>query len=108
MFGQADAGYVRALEAADPAPSSLRARVLCGRAYLMTFEARYAEAFETAQEALQLAEEMGDSSTMARALFLLASIERGVDPVGCRSSFERSRLTACTEPADSSSTDRAD
>jgi predicted ATPase/DNA-binding CsgD family transcriptional regulator/class 3 adenylate cyclase len=91
MLAQADAGYVRALDASDRAPSALRARVLWGRAYLLTFEARYRDALEVAKEALGVAEEVGDASTMARALFVLGSLQRPVDPEACRRSFERSR-----------------
>ncbi|HEX8064898.1 MAG TPA: tetratricopeptide repeat protein [Thermoleophilaceae bacterium] len=83
-----------ALEAADPAPSALRARVIGERAYLLTFAGRYGDAIATAERALAMAEEVGDAGTAARALSVLGTARHGGDPLGCRAPLERSRQLA--------------
>ncbi|HEX8647377.1 MAG TPA: LuxR C-terminal-related transcriptional regulator [Thermoleophilaceae bacterium] len=94
MFAAADAGCVQALDAPAPPRSVLRGRVLWGRSYLLTFAARYEDAIETAQQAVDLAEAIGDASTAARALNVLGMIRQSWDPVGSRPLMERSRELA--------------
>lgn len=91
LFDVAERSYERALEAADPAPSALRARVLWGRAYLLVFAGNYQRAIDSAQAAVAMAEEVGDSVALARALHVLAQIQIFPDPVGSRRLLERSR-----------------
>jgi predicted ATPase/DNA-binding CsgD family transcriptional regulator len=90
MFDEADAGCARALAASDPAPSVLRAHVLAGRAYLLTFAGRFPDAYRAAQEALQVAETVEDASSQARALSVLGTLIHPADPTSGRSMFERS------------------
>src|SRR3954452_3790877 len=94
LFGVADAGFIRALAAADPAPTALRARVLWGRAYLLTYAGRYDEAIATARDALAVADEVGDASTGARALDVLATMELLAVPLACRATAQRARALA--------------
>jgi DNA-binding CsgD family transcriptional regulator/tetratricopeptide (TPR) repeat protein len=89
-FVAAELAYARALDAADPEPSSLRARVLCGRAYLLTYAGDYEAAIATAQEALADAEAVDDPSATARALDVLGTIQLFPDPIGSRPGIERS------------------
>ncbi|HEX8065988.1 MAG TPA: tetratricopeptide repeat protein [Thermoleophilaceae bacterium] len=97
MFAAADEACARALEAAGPAPSSLRAQVLWTRGYLLTFAARYPEAIGTLREALETAEAVADRSTVARATGILGMIRGQPDPVGSRPMLERSRELAAEE-----------
>ncbi|MFL5909635.1 MAG: LuxR C-terminal-related transcriptional regulator [Gaiellaceae bacterium] len=89
MFDEADAGCGRALEAADPEPSVVRALVLCGRAYLLTFAGRFIDAAKAAQEGLRVAEAVGDASTMSRSLSVLGTLRHGPDPAGSVPVYER-------------------
>ena len=91
IFAAADTYCARALDAPDAMPSSLRARVLWARAYLLTYAGRFEEAAETAQDALDMAEEIGDAAEMARALDALGRIRFSADPIGCRPMQERGR-----------------
>jgi predicted ATPase/DNA-binding CsgD family transcriptional regulator/class 3 adenylate cyclase len=93
-FADGERGFGRALDAADPAPSPLRARVLWGRGYLLTFAGEYARAIATTQEALSIAEEVDDEFTIARALHVLGQIQVMPDPVRSRRGLERSRELA--------------
>jgi predicted ATPase len=90
LFAAADVGFARALDVADPAPSALRARVLWGRAHLQTFMGRYAESLARAQQAMAMAEEVGDASTHARALDEIGAIQLWLAPVESRPLLERS------------------
>src|SRR5205807_2295997 len=81
--------YARALDAADPAPSSLRARALWGRGYLLAYAGAYESGIGVTQEALAAAEAVGDHSTTARALDALGTIRLFPDPIGCRPGVER-------------------
>jgi predicted ATPase/DNA-binding CsgD family transcriptional regulator len=90
QLAAAERGFSRALDAADPAASGLRARVLSDHAYLLAFVGKYEQVISTAQEAMTMAEEVGDQSSLARALNTLSFLQQVVDPVGSRAAFERS------------------
>ncbi|MCW3030748.1 MAG: regulatory protein LuxR, partial [Solirubrobacterales bacterium] len=93
-FALADAGYVRALEAAGEEPTALRARVLWARGYLLTYSGRFDEAVACELAALELAEALGEDSTAARALDVLGTLQLWPDPIGARAGLERSRELA--------------
>ncbi|MBV9797145.1 MAG: adenylate/guanylate cyclase domain-containing protein, partial [Solirubrobacterales bacterium] len=76
-----DRGFTRALEAADPTPSSLRAYALWGGGYMSVFLGDFAAAFAHGEEARAVAEEVGDEAALARALGLLAFLQVFPDPV---------------------------
>nr|MDQ3933607.1 tetratricopeptide repeat protein [Actinomycetota bacterium] len=58
----------RALHKAGDEPTPLRAQVLSGRALLLTYDGRYEAARAVAQEALEVAEEVGDPAEIGRAI----------------------------------------
>jgi predicted ATPase/class 3 adenylate cyclase len=87
-FAAAESGYAQALDAA-PADAPLRARALWGRAYLLAYGGGYDEAVENAQQALELAEAVGDHSTVARALDVMGTVTLFIDPKGTRPGQER-------------------
>jgi DNA-binding CsgD family transcriptional regulator len=93
-FIAAEAGCARALDAADETPSALRARVLWGRGYLRIYAGDYETGCGLAQQALAMAEEVGDDSSAARALCALATVTLLPDPVAARPLAERSRELA--------------
>jgi predicted ATPase/class 3 adenylate cyclase/DNA-binding CsgD family transcriptional regulator len=93
-FALADAAYARALDAAVPEPSALRARVLWARGYLLTYAGRFEEAIACELAALEMAEELAETSTAARALDVLGTMQIWPDPVGARAGLERSRELA--------------
>jgi DNA-binding CsgD family transcriptional regulator len=68
--------------------------VLAGRAYLLAFAGRPAETVRTAREALALAEDVGDASAAARALFAEATAEVRARPAQMRRLYERARELA--------------
>ncbi|HEX8067891.1 MAG TPA: LuxR C-terminal-related transcriptional regulator [Thermoleophilaceae bacterium] len=88
-FGEA--ACARALAAGEPQPSSLRARVLWARGYLLSFAGRGAEAIPLLEEAVGLAEEIGDDVTAGRAVGVLGSIRHNWDPLGARPLEQRAR-----------------
>jgi DNA-binding CsgD family transcriptional regulator len=90
LFAQGEAGLARALDATTDA-SALRARALWGRAFLLTFAGKLEHSFLTAQQALDAAEELGDESTIARALWLVGIPMMWVDPEASRPGLERAR-----------------
>jgi predicted ATPase/DNA-binding CsgD family transcriptional regulator/class 3 adenylate cyclase len=94
MLALADTACDRALRAADPAPTPLRARVMWGRAYLQTFVARFDDATETLDEARDVAERAGDVSTSARSLFLVGRIRQHSDALLARPALARARELA--------------
>jgi predicted ATPase/DNA-binding CsgD family transcriptional regulator len=93
-FAQADDACVRALDAASEDSSSLRARVLWARGYLLTYSGRFEEAIASGQAALEMANELEDLSTAARALDVLGTLQKYPDPVGARSVLEQARELA--------------
>ena len=82
-------GFSRALEAADPTPSSLRAYALWGGGYLAGFLGDFAAAFARSEEARAVAEEVGDQAALARALGGQGSLRVLRDPAGARQALER-------------------
>ena len=77
-------GFTRALEAADPTPSSLRAYALWGGGYLAVFLGDFAAAFARFEEARAVAEEVGDQAALARALGGQGFLRLLRDPAGAR------------------------
>ena len=61
-------GFTRALDAAAPTPSSLRAYALWGGGYLVGFLGDFPAALARFEEARAVAEEVGDQAALARAL----------------------------------------
>jgi predicted ATPase/DNA-binding CsgD family transcriptional regulator len=94
LFPAGEQSLARALAAALPEPSPLRARAQWGWAYLLAVGGDYRRAIPAASEALEMAEELGESSTIARALHVLALFQRFADPAGARPGLERSRRLA--------------
>jgi non-specific serine/threonine protein kinase len=81
-FAQADDACVRALDAVSPESSSLRARVLWARGYLLTYSGRFEDAIASEQAALKMATELEDFSTAARALDVLGTLRMYPDRSG--------------------------
>ena len=94
FFSVAQQSFDRALSAAGTEPTPLRARVLWASALHSTFAADYQAAARTGQEALEMAEEVGDDSTLARTLDVLGTVQLPSDPVGARAGLERARELA--------------
>ena len=82
-------GFTRALDAADPTPSSLRAYALWGGGYLATFLGDPSAAIARFEQARAVAEEVGDSAALARALGGQAFLRMLPDPVGARQAHDR-------------------
>ena len=109
LFTAADRSFRRALEAADPAPSASRARVLYSHAHLLVNTGDYVGAIDTAQRSLAMAEEVGDDVALAGALAILGTIQVFPDPrrlppaaralTGARSA-QRGRLVRVRRDAD--------
>ena len=93
-FALGDDAYARALAVAPSGPSALRARVLWARGYLLTYSGRFEEAIVSELEALELAESLQDTSTAARALDVLGTMQMYPDPAGAREGLERARELA--------------
>jgi predicted ATPase/class 3 adenylate cyclase/DNA-binding CsgD family transcriptional regulator len=82
-------GFTRALDAADPAPSSLRAYALWGGGFLAAFMGDFAAALARFEDARAVAEEVGDSAALAHALGGQAFLRLLPDPAGARQLQER-------------------
>jgi predicted ATPase/class 3 adenylate cyclase len=93
-FARADSAYLRALDAPSAEQSDLRARVLWARSYLLVYGGRFDEAAATASGALELAEQLKDDSTAARALDVLGTLQMFADPTGARPAIEHARALA--------------
>jgi predicted ATPase/class 3 adenylate cyclase/DNA-binding CsgD family transcriptional regulator len=91
LFGPAERGFAASLDAGDPAPSALRAQVLWGRGYLAAWGNNFVLAVESLQRSSEMAEEVGDESTFARALTMLGWLQLFPDPVGSRVTSGRAR-----------------
>ena len=94
LFAAAESSLTRALEAADPAPSASRARVLASQAHLLINAGEYIRAIEAAQQSREMAEEVGDDAALAGALDILGTIQLFPDPLGSRPLLEESRKLA--------------
>ena len=94
LFSSSEAAYRRALEAAETTPSTLRARALWGRAFLLVYSGSFEASTPIAEQALAEAEEVGDESTMARALVVIGMMQLWADPTGAQGVFERSKELA--------------
>jgi predicted ATPase/class 3 adenylate cyclase/DNA-binding CsgD family transcriptional regulator len=94
QYASAEGGFRGALEAADDTPSSLHARVLWGRALLLTYAGEYERAIDSARQGLAEAEGVGDQSTAARVLWVIGTIQMLPDPRGSRPGVERGRELA--------------
>jgi predicted ATPase/class 3 adenylate cyclase/DNA-binding CsgD family transcriptional regulator len=93
-FAAADEACAIALAAADSAPSEHRGRVLWVRAYLAAYGADVETAVTCAQDALAMAEAIGDTVTAARALDVLATLQMFGDPSGAQALARRSHELA--------------
>ena len=93
-FALADAAYVRALGAAPSELSAIKARVLWARGYLLVYGGRFEEAVASEQQALEMARLLKETSTAARALDVLGTIQMYPDPAGVREVLEQSRELA--------------
>jgi ATP/maltotriose-dependent transcriptional regulator MalT len=92
-FAPAELAFGRALDAASAEPSSLRARVLWARGYLRVYAGDYV-GLASVEEALGMAEAVGDDGTAARALDVLATMQMFSDPAAARAVSQRSRELA--------------
>jgi predicted ATPase/DNA-binding CsgD family transcriptional regulator len=88
-FAIGQSALTRALDAAEPAASALRARALWCCGHLARFRGDAESAARHVQEALELAESIGDEWTLARALFTVGHIQLFRDPTGSRPVLER-------------------
>jgi predicted ATPase/class 3 adenylate cyclase/DNA-binding CsgD family transcriptional regulator len=93
-FSLADDAYLRALGATATEPSALRARVLWARGYLLTYSRRFDEAAASELEALAMARSLKETSTAARALDVLGTMQIYPDPAGAREGLEQARELA--------------
>lgn len=78
-----------ALAVAGDEPTARRAAVVWARALLARHRSDYVGSFVFAQEALEMAEAMGDPVTTARALWSQSALQLYPDPVGCRPNLHR-------------------
>jgi predicted ATPase/DNA-binding CsgD family transcriptional regulator len=95
-FTLADSAYRCALDAPGAESSKLRPRVLWARGYLLAYGGRFKEGAATAEEALELVQQLGDDSTAARALDVLGTLQLFADPVAARPGLEQARTLART------------
>jgi predicted ATPase/class 3 adenylate cyclase/DNA-binding CsgD family transcriptional regulator len=93
-FSLADDAYLRALGATGTEPSALRSRVLWARGYLLTYSRRFDEAAASELEALEMAQSLKETSTAARALDVLGTMQIYPDPAGAREGLEQARELA--------------
>jgi predicted ATPase/DNA-binding CsgD family transcriptional regulator len=98
-YQEGDAAYARALAAAGEEPTSLRGRVLAGRANLGLYGGAYEAAHGWAQAALAVGEACGDRWAQGRALDVLGLMVSIGDPAGGRALLQRS-LELATQAGD--------
>jgi predicted ATPase/DNA-binding CsgD family transcriptional regulator len=79
----------RALAAADPKPSMLRARATYARSMIARQTGEFAACHALATEAAAMAESFGDTTTVARSLLTLATIQLHADPAASRPMLAR-------------------
>jgi predicted ATPase/DNA-binding CsgD family transcriptional regulator len=89
----------RALAAAGPEPSALRARATWARGVVARQAGDFVAAYTLASEALALAEAIGDPVATARALVSLSTLQLHPDPVASRPPIERA-IALATETGD--------
>jgi predicted ATPase/class 3 adenylate cyclase/DNA-binding CsgD family transcriptional regulator len=87
-MAEAESAYPAVL-AAVPEPCKLRARALWGRAWNLLHGEPGEGAIAPAQEAIVLAEQLGDLSTAARALDVIGAMQILTDPVNAVATLER-------------------
>lgn len=83
-FASGQSHLVQALEAADQAPSELRARALWSCGHLARFRGDVEAVGRYLPQALELAESIGAEGTMARCLVTLGHVRMHPDPKGSR------------------------
>ncbi|HEX3830622.1 MAG TPA: LuxR C-terminal-related transcriptional regulator [Solirubrobacteraceae bacterium] len=93
-FVPAERGFSRSLNGAASESSALRARALWGHGYLAAYAGRMDVALAALKQACVMAEDVGDDSTLARALMMLGWIEMFSDPLGSRPINQRARELA--------------
>ena len=94
-FAEAEIVFGSALDAAPADASALRARALWSRCFLALEAGKFRAAAPYAQEALDMAEKLGEDGTAARALSVLTHVaELYVDPAAACEGFERARALA--------------
>ncbi|PZS27175.1 MAG: LuxR family transcriptional regulator [Pseudonocardiales bacterium] len=89
-YREGDAAYARSLDTAGEEPTSLRGRVLSGRAHLGVWSGAYEAAHEWAQAALKIGKACGDPWTQGRALNTLGLMAILGGRAGARTLLERS------------------
>ncbi len=93
-FELAEAAFQRALCMSADGQPALRARAQWGRGYLLAYGGRFEEAIAAELAALARAQQLGETSTAARALDALGTVRLFSDPVGARDDIERARELA--------------
>jgi DNA-binding CsgD family transcriptional regulator len=88
-YGEGDAAYARALDAAGDEPTPLRGRALWGRSHLGMYSGRYEDVPDWAQAALDIGEACSDLALQARAYLSLGAIVGVVEPAGGQTLLER-------------------
>jgi tetratricopeptide (TPR) repeat protein len=96
-FALADSAYVRALHPASDELAALRARVLWARGYLLAYAGRFEEAVAVELEALEIAQRLSETSTAARALDVLGTIQ--MFPIRPGPARDSNRLGSSRAPA---------
>ncbi|HUO71945.1 MAG TPA: LuxR C-terminal-related transcriptional regulator [Solirubrobacteraceae bacterium] len=94
LFQPAERGFARALEAANHAPSELRAQGLFGRGYLAAYALNIEVALRDLEQARGMAEAVGDQSTLARSLMMIGWLQLLTDPAGSRAMSASARDAA--------------
>jgi DNA-binding CsgD family transcriptional regulator len=94
LFQPAERGLARALEAADHAPSELRAQGLFRRGYLAAYALNIEVAHRDLEEARAMAEAVGDQSTLARSQMMIGWVQLLTDPPGSRAMSASAREVA--------------
>lgn len=89
QFAAGQSALSRALAAADPAPGPLRARALWSCSHMAQFRGDGPTAARCAQEALAMAESIGDEVTLVLALLTVATAKMRSDAAGSRPIFLR-------------------
>ena len=95
LFRAGERGFMRALDAGTPEPSSLRAQALWGCGFLVAFLGDFPTALGRHEEARAIAEEVGDQATLGRAIGGVAFLRLFPDPVGARQGQEQAYRLAC-------------